>query len=136
MINIYKNDIGNIVMAFDNEDQKQLKTTLADVLEELRIVASGDVITSVDSDICGKAIIGLKTIFGELIEEKEKKDEHIEVKRYVDMFNIPMVYNNKTDGYKVLSEIPERIWSDFLDELAKKGLTCNYNTTHDTFTIG
>ena len=66
----------------------------------------------------------------------KNNEEHVDLKRYVDAFNIPMVYGNGTEGYKTLSEIPEHLWSDFLDELAKKGLTCNYNCHHDCFTIG
>jgi len=75
MISIYKNDIGNIVMVFTDESQKQLKDTLTNVLEELRIVASGDVVTNVDADLCGAAIGELQMLFGELIGKKEKKSQ-------------------------------------------------------------
>jgi hypothetical protein len=137
MISTFKDDKGNIVMLFTNESKTMLKNTLANLIEELRNVvdtAKGkEFISNVDGERCETALSDIKQIFGELLDAKEGYNE---AKRYADDFNTPMVYNNKTEGYKVLSEIPERIWSDFLDELAKKGLTCNYNTTHDTFTIG
>lgn len=73
MISIYKNDIGNIVMVFTDESRIQLKGTLANILEEMRIVASGDVVTDVDVEKCSEAIADLQMLFGELLEQKEEK---------------------------------------------------------------
>ena len=73
MVSIYKNDIGNIVMVFTDESRIQLKGTLANILEEMRIVASGDVVTNVDVEKCSEAIADLQMLFGELLEQKEEK---------------------------------------------------------------
>lgn len=134
MISIYKNDIGNIVMVFTDESRKQLKDTLADVLEELRIVASGDVVTSVDAEKCSEAIIDIKNLFGELLDQKEDKVSL--AKRMAAYYNEPQIYNADTPGYKELNSLEGDNWEEFLDELAKSGLTCNYNPQHDCFVIG
>ena len=134
MVSIYKNDIGNIVMVFTDESQKQLKGTLADVLEELRIVASGDVVTKVDAEICSAAISDIKILFGELLEKKEEKESLAE--RMAHKYNEPAVYNSNSVGYKELETLEGDDWEAFLDELGKQGLTCTYNNQHDCFTIG
>lgn len=135
MISTFKDDKGNIVMLFTDESKIMLKGTLANIIEELSIVvdtAKGkEFISNVDGERCETALSDIKQIFGDLLDKEE-----ITAKRYADDFNTPMVYNKQTEGYKTLSEIPERIWSDFLDELAKKGMTCNYNPQHDCFVIG
>jgi hypothetical protein len=56
-------------MVFTDESRIQLKDTLANILEELRIVASGDVVTSVDVERCEVAIADLQMLFGELIKK-------------------------------------------------------------------
>lgn len=134
MNSIYKNDVGNIVMVFTDEDQKQLKGTLANVLEELCIVASGDAVTKVDAEKCSAAIGDIKTLFGELLEKKEEKESL--AKRMADYYNEPAVYNHNTVGYEELESLEGSDWEDFLDELGKQGLTCNYNNVHDCFVIG
>ena len=134
MISIYKNDIGNIVMVFTDESRKQLKDTLADVLEELRIVASGDVVTKVDAEICSAAISDIKILFGELLEKKEEKESL--AKRMAHYYNEPQIYHADTPGYNELDSLEGDNWVEFLDELGKQGLTCTYNNQHDCFTIG
>ena len=134
MISIYKNDIGNIVMVFTDESRKQLKDTLADVLEELRIVASGDVVTSVDAEKCLEAIIGIKNLFGELLDQKEDKVSL--AKRMAEKYSEPQIYYVGNPGYKELDSLQGANWEEFLDELAKSGLVCHYNNQHDCFTIG
>ena len=134
MISIYKNDIGNIVMVFTDESKIQLKGTLANVLEEMRIVASGDVVTKVDAEKCSEAIADLQMLFGELLEEKEEKESL--AKRMAAYYNEPQIYNADTPGYKELNSLEGDNWHEFLDELAKSGLTCNYNPQHDCFVIG
>jgi len=134
MISIYKNDIGNIVMVFSNEDQKSLKDTLSNILEELNIVASGDVVTKVDAEKCSEAIIDIKNLFGELLDQKENKVSL--AKRMAEYYNEPQIYNADTPGYKELNSLEGENWEEFLDELGKQGLTCNYNNQHDCFVIG
>ena len=134
MISIYKNDIGNIVMVFSNEDQKSLKDTLSNILEELNIVASGDVVTKVDAEKCSEAIIDIKNLFGELLDQKEDKVSL--AKRMAAYYNEPQIYNADTPGYKELNSLQGENWEEFLDELGKQGLTCNYNNQHDCFVIG
>lgn len=134
MISIYKNDIGNIVMVFTDESRIQLKGALANVLEEMRIVASGDVVTEVDAEKCSEAIADLQMLFGELLEEKEEKESL--AKRMAAYYNEPRIYNADTPGYKELNSLEGDNWQEFLDELAKSGLTCNYNPQHDCFVIG
>ena len=134
MISIYKNDIGNIVMVFSNEDQKSLKDTLSNILEELNIVASGDVVTKVDAEKCSEAIIDIKNLFGELLDQKEDKVSL--AKRMAAYYNEPQIYNADTSGYKELNSLQGENWEEFLDELGKQGLTCNYNNQHDCFVIG
>ena len=134
MTSIYKNDIGNIVMVFTDESRIQLKGTLANVLEELRIVASGDAITNVDVDRCGVAIADLQMLFGELLEKKEEKESL--AKRMAHHYNEPMIYHAHTTGYKELDSLEGDDWEEFLDELGKQGLNCTYNNQHDCFTIG
>ena len=134
MVDIYKNDIGNIVMVFTDESQKHLKGTLANVLEELRIVASGDVVTNVDVERCGVAIADLQMLFGELLDQKENKMSL--AKRMAEYYNEPQIYNAGTPGYKELNSLQGDNWEEFLDELGKQGLTCNYNNQHDCFVIG
>lgn len=75
MVNVFKYEKGGLVMVFDSEDYKTLKDTLTNVLEELRIVASGDVVTNVDAELCGVTIADLQMLFGELIGKKEKKSQ-------------------------------------------------------------
>lgn len=134
MISIYKNDIGNIVMVFSNEDQKSLKDTLSNILEELNIVASGDVVTKVDAEKCSEAIIDIKNLFGELLDQKENKVSL--AKRMAEYYNEPQIYNADTPGYKELNSLEGENWEEFLDELGKQGLTCNYNVQHVCFVIG
>lgn len=134
MISIYKNDIGNIVMVFSNEDQKSLKDTLSNILEELNIVASGDVVTKVDAEKCSEAIIDIKNLFSELLDQKENKVSL--AKRMAEYYNEPQIYNAHTIGYKELNSLEGENWEEFLDELGKQGLTCNYNVQHDCFVIG
>lgn len=134
MVSIYKNDIGNIVMVFTDESRIQFKDTLTNVLEELRIVASGDVVTNVDAELCGAAIGELQMLFGELLEKKEDKVSL--AKRMAAYYNEPQIYNADTPGYKELNSLQGDNWEEFLDELAKSGLTCNYNPQHDCFVIG
>lgn len=134
MVSIYKNDIGNIVMVFTDESRIQLKGTLANILEELRIVASGDVVTNVDVERCGVAITDLQMLFGELLEKKEEKESL--AKRMAHNYNEPMIYHAHTTGYKELESLEGDNWEEFLDELGKQGLTCTYNNQHDCFTIG
>ena len=134
MISIYKNDIGNIVMVFTDESRIQLKGTLANVLEEMRIVASGDVVTNVDVERCSAAIGDLQTLFGELLEQKEEKESLAE--RMAHKYNEPMVYHAHTTGYKELERLEGDDWEEFLDELGKQGLSCTYNNLYDCFTIG
>lgn len=134
MVSIYKNDIGNIVMVFTDESQKQLKGTLANILEELRIVASGDVVTKVDAEICSAAIADLQMLFGELLDQK--KDKVSLVKRMAEYYNEPQIYHADTPGYNELNSLEGDDWEEFLDELGKQGLTCTYNNQHDCFTIG
>lgn len=134
MVSIYKNDIGNIVMVFTDESRIQLKGTLANILEELRVVASGDAVTSVDVERCGVAIADLQMLFGELLEKKEEKESLAE--RMAHKYNEPAVYNSNSAGYKELETLEGDDWEEFLDELGKQGLTCNYNNQHDCFTIG
>lgn len=135
MINIYKNDIGNIVMVFTDESRTQLKGTLANIFEELRIVASGDVVTSVDVEKCSEAFADLQMLFGELLEQKEEEKESL-AKRMAHQYNEPMIYHAHTAGYKELESLEGDNWEEFLDELGKQGLTCHYNNLHDCFTIG
>ena len=134
MISIYKNDIGNIVMVFSNEDQKSLKDTLSNILEELNIVASGDVVTKVDAEKCSEAIIDIKNLFGELLDQKEEKESL--AKRMAHYYNEPQIYHADTPGYNELDSLEGDNWVEFLDELGKQGLTCTYNNQHDCFTIG
>lgn len=134
MVSIYKNDIGNIVMVFTDESRIQLKGTLANILEELRIVASGDVVTKVDAEICSAAIADLQMLFGELLEKKEEKESL--AKRMAHNYSEPAVYNSNSVGYKELESLQGDNWVEFLDELGKQGLTCTYNNQHDCFTIG
>lgn len=134
MINIYKNDIGNIVMVFTDESQKHLKGTLANVLEELRIVASGDVVTKVDTEKCSEAIADLQMLFGELLEKKE--DAKSLGKRMAEKYSEPQIYHADTPAYNEINSIEGEDWEEFLDELASRGMTCNYNNQHDCFVIG
>ena len=134
MVSIYKNDIGNIVMVFTDESRIQLKGTLANILEELRIVASGDVVTKVDAEICSAAIADLQMLFGELLDQKEEKESL--AKRMDHNYREPAVYNSQSVGYKELESLQGDNWVEFLDELGKQGLTCTYNNQHDCFTIG
>lgn len=48
----------------------------------------------------------------------------------------PCVYENGSEGYRELSALEGAEWADFLDELARHGLTCNYSNVNDTYTIG
>lgn len=134
MVSIYKNDIGNIVMVFTDESRIQLKGTLANILEELHIVASGDVVTNVDVERCGVAIADLQMLFGELLEKKEEKESL--AKRMAHNYNEPAVYNSYTPGYKELESLEGDDWEEFLDELGKQGMTCNYNNQFNCFVIG
>jgi len=134
MVSIYKNDIGNIVMVFTDESQKQLKGTLANILEELRIVASGDAVTKVDAELCSAAISDIKILFGELLEKKEEKESL--AKRMAEYYSEPQIYHADTPGYNELNSLEGDNWVEFLDELGKQGLTCTYNNQHDCFTIG
>ena len=134
MISIYKNDIGNIVMVFTDESRKQLKDTLANVLEELRIVDSGDAITNVDVERCGMAIGELQMLFGELLGKKELNESL--AKRMAHNYNKPAVYNSNSVGYKELVSLEGDDWEEFLDELGKQDLYCTYNNQYDCFTIG
>lgn len=135
MVSIYKNNIGNIVMVFTDESRIQLKGTLANILEEMRIVASGDAVTNVDAERCEVAIADLQMLFGELLEQKEEKKESL-AKRMAHQYNEPMIYHADTSGYKELNNLEGDNWEEFLDELGKQGLTCKYNNLHDCFTIG
>ena len=111
MISVYKNDIGSIVMVFTDESRIQLKGTLANVLEELRIVASGDVVTNVDAEKCSEAIIDIKNLFGELLDQKEDKVSL--AKRMAEYYNEPQIYNADTPGYKELNSLEGDIWDDY-----------------------
>lgn len=134
MISIYKNDIGNILMVFANEDRKTLKNALSNILEELQIVASGDVVTKVDAEKCSEAIIDIKNLFGEVLGKK--KDKVNLAKRMAEYYNEPQIYHADTPGYKEIDSLQGDNWVEFLDELANRGLTCNYNNQHDCFVIG
>lgn len=135
MVSIYKNNIGNIVMVFTDESRIQLKGTLANILEELRIVASGDVVTNVDAEKCSVGIADLQMLFGELLEQKQEEKESL-AKRMAHQYNEPMIYHAHTTGYKELESLEGDDWQEFLDELGHQGLTCTYNAQHDCFTIG
>ncbi|MBQ2176940.1 MAG: hypothetical protein II453_18435 [Alphaproteobacteria bacterium] len=130
MISIYKN---NIVMVFTDESQKKLQDTLANVLEELRIVASGDVVTEVDVECCKVAIASLQMLFGELFKKEEKESL---AKRMANHYNEPMIYHAHTVGYKELESLGCDTWEEFLDELGKQDLSCKYNSQHDCYVIG
>lgn len=57
------------------------------------------------------------------------------VKEMVEEFSAkPGVYGKNTREYSELDSIDE--WAEFCDELAKCGMTVNYNHVYDTFTIG
>lgn len=135
MVSIYKNDIGNIVMVFTDESRKQLKGTLANVLEELRIVASGDVVTNVDAENCSEAIADIKMLFGELLDKKEPEPGK-SAKELAAKYSEPKIYHHDTDEYHELESLEGDDWGEFLDELAKYGLTCSFNNAFDCFTIG
>lgn len=134
MISIYKNEIGNIVMVFNNEDQKTLKGTLYNILEELNIVASGDAVTKVDAEKCSLAISDIKTLFGEFLDQKENKVSL--GTRMAEKYSEPQIYHADTPGYKELNTLEGDDWEEFLYELATRGITCTYNNQHDCFVIG
>lgn len=47
------------------------------------------------------------------------------------------VYGKNTHEYSELMSIDDLDeWTEFCDELAKCGMTVNYNNVYDTFTIG
>lgn len=60
------------------------------------------------------------------------------VKEMVEEFSAkPGVYGKNTREYSELMSLDDlNEWSEFCDELAKCGMTVNYNNVYDTFTIG
>lgn len=58
------------------------------------------------------------------------------IQKLADKYAFPHVYENGSDGYKEIGDLDLNDWQEFLDELAKKGLTCTYNMHHDTYTVG
>ena len=130
MISIYKNDNKDIVMVFTDSSRIQLKGTLANVLEELQIVANGDSVTSVDADRCNVAIADLKELFGELLEKEPSFGE-----RMAEKYAQPATYYGGSPEYNEIDSIIDYEWDKFLRELGKQGLSCNYNPTFDCFTI-
>lgn len=59
-------------------------------------------------------------------------EKEFNVNKYLE----PSVYAEGTEEYKELSSLEGVEWSEFLDELAKHGMTCNYCPLTDTYTIG
>lgn len=62
--------------------------------------------------------------------------EKSNIQKLADKYAFPHVYESNSEGYKEIGDLDLNDWLEFLDELAKKGLTCTYNMHHDTYTVG
>ena len=72
-----------------------------------------------------------------LIDLLDQKEDKVSLaKRMAAYYNEPQVYHADTPGYKEIDSLKGDNWVEFLDELANRGLTCNYNHQHDCFVIG
>ena len=125
---------GDVFLLMTKDEAKTLYNALVSTNEELKIVVrtgqSKEVVTETDGIICEEARKNLNPLRYALGDINPMADL---AKKYAQ----PCVYNNDTEGYAEIEALDDKMeWPLFLDELAKYGLTCNYSTTYDTFTIG
>jgi hypothetical protein len=126
-----------VIILMTAQEAADLRQALKDTTEELNIVIKAgmgtEIVTSTDSEIC-KGIAEqikrlLKTIDPDNPSTAKMADLAYELAH-------PQVYGKDSDVYKELLALDDTDYTTFLDELAKYGLTCNYNSLYNTYTIG
>lgn len=129
MAKIYKTTEGDTIISMSKDENSKFLNGLRTAVEELTHIKNEEAMTDTDKDFAETALNGLAILH-------DYCNPTLTIADIANCYSKPAVYHTGTKEYNELSEMPQPIWEKFLDELAKNGLTCNYNTQHDCFTVG
>ena len=129
-----------VILLMTKKEATALYNALVNTNVELDIMIKAgngtEAVTKTDSEICTEAQQGLTAIRHTLGNIDPNNQSTAKMVDLAHELAHPQVYGKDSDVYKELLALDNTDYVTFLDELAKHGLTCNYNSLYDTYTIG